>query len=61
MTDACKACAFYEDHTGNSHEVENAGLCHFNPPIAQPEADKRGLWPVVKADDWCGQFEAQTG
>ena len=60
MTDNCKVCAFYEDHIGNSHDVENAGLCRSNPPVSQPEADQRGLWPVVSADDWCGRFEAQA-
>ncbi|MCD4514316.1 hypothetical protein LQT97_24095 [Brucella pseudogrignonensis] len=54
---SCKACSFYEDHVANTEKVaENAGLCRFNPPVSQPEANARGLWPVVTANDWCGHF-----
>lgn len=59
-TAACASCAFFEDHAANSGKtLEGAGLCRFNPPVSQPEADSRGLWPVVKSDDWCGHFEAE--
>ncbi len=56
-TTACNACTFYEDHVANSAEVkEDAGLCRYNPPVTQPAPNARGLWPVVSAGDWCGQF-----
>lgn len=55
---ACSTCAFYEDHVANTKaDLPDAGLCRFNPPVSQPSADARGLWPVVKSDDWCGHFE----
>lgn len=55
----CSDCAFFEDHKSNtSSDLNDAGLCRFNPPVTQPSADSRGLWPVVKTDDWCGHFDA---
>lgn len=59
-SDNCKACAFFEDHKGNKAELSDGGLCHFNPPVARPEADARASWPVVSAEDWCSRFEAQA-
>lgn len=57
---ACKACAFYENHVANTEKVaSDAGLCRFNPPVTQPEANARGLWPVVASNDWCGHFAAE--
>ncbi|MFK0386917.1 MULTISPECIES: hypothetical protein [Rhizobium/Agrobacterium group] len=57
---SCNACAFYEDHTANSGKVSaDAGLCRFNPPVSQPQADSRGLWPVVSSKDWCGHFSTE--
>ncbi|WBU64218.1 hypothetical protein [Paracoccus aerodenitrificans] len=56
---SCADCAFFEDHKSNNKaDLSDAGLCRFNPPISQPSADARGLWPVVKNDDWCGHFDA---
>lgn len=60
-TAACKACSFYEDHIVNAGAAaEDAGLCRFNPPVSQPDANARGLWPVVSANDWCGQFDDES-
>lgn len=58
---SCNACSFYENHTANSGRIaDDAGLCRFNPPVSQPEADGRGLWPVVTANDWCGHFSTES-
>lgn len=57
----CSQCAFFEDHHANTAaKLDDAGLCRFNPPVTQPSADARGLWPVVKEDDWCGHFRADA-
>lgn len=59
-TTTCDSCIFFEEHVVNAAQnVDDAGLCRFNPPVTQPEPDARGLWPVVKSDDWCGQFTAE--
>ena len=58
---ACAKCAYFEDHATNTgNTAESAGLCRFNPPVSQPEADSRGLWPVVNSQDWCGHFEHEA-
>lgn len=58
---SCKACSFYEDHVVNAGAAPvDAGLCRFNPPVTQPAADARGFWPVVSANDWCGQFDGDA-
>ncbi|AYD04237.1 hypothetical protein [Neorhizobium sp. NCHU2750] len=58
---SCKSCSFYEDHVVNAGSAPaDAGLCRFNPPVSQPEVNSRGLWPVVSANDWCGQFEGDA-
>ncbi|WP_457588584.1 hypothetical protein [Ensifer canadensis] len=57
---SCDSCAFYEDHAANSATVAaEAGLCRYNPPVSQPDANARGLWPVVTANDWCGHFASE--
>jgi hypothetical protein len=54
-TSACKSCTFFDSSSNNGDaKVENGGLCRYNPPVSQPEASGRGLWPVVRSDDWCG-------
>lgn len=51
---ACKTCAFFEIKAA---ETDAKGECRFNPPTFLTEAEHKGMWPVVKSDDWCGQFE----
>ncbi|RDE10662.1 hypothetical protein [Pelagibacterium lacus] len=57
----CNSCVFFEDHVINAaaQTTADAGLCRINPPVTQPDPDARGLWPVVKSNDWCGQFTAE--
>lgn len=57
---SCRECTFFEDHVVNHGKTDDdAGLCRFSPPIAQPKPDAPGLWPVVSAEDWCGHFEKE--
>jgi hypothetical protein len=40
----CETCRFFDEHTGNGASAPNdAGLCRFNPPVSQPQADSKGL------------------
>jgi hypothetical protein len=58
----CNSCVFFDDHAANGEQAKaDAGLCRFNPPVSQPDANARGLWPVVTSDDWCGHFTAPHG
>ncbi|WP_371412546.1 hypothetical protein [Rhodovulum sp. BSW8] len=60
-TQACSMCAVFEDHGANAENMlEKVGPCRFNPPVSQPEAASRGLWPVVKSKDRCGHFETEV-
>ncbi|QRZ12952.1 hypothetical protein JWJ88_10215 [Paracoccus methylovorus] len=37
----------------------DAGLCRAKAPVSRKDADSRGFWPVVKPNDWCGEFASQ--
>ncbi len=58
---SCNSCVFFDDHLNNGSSDADNGLCRFNPPVSQPDANSRGLWPVVTAEDWCGHFTAPHG
>lgn len=57
---ACTKCRYFDDHASNGGSTgsatQDAGLCRFNPPVNQPDAERHGLWPVVSNKDWCGHF-----
>lgn len=57
MSNSCKLCLFFDLSVGKVKESENAGLCHFNPPVAFGSSDKWALWPSISANDWCNRFE----
>ena len=48
----CKDCNFY------SKESHGIIRCRRNAPIYR-EGDKSGAWPMVSANDWCGEFKAE--
>ena len=50
----CAECKFFE-----SESTADLGLCRYNPPISQPSAETRGVWPKVASSDWCGHFTAE--
>ncbi|MCG7391291.1 hypothetical protein MHY87_00005 [Microvirga sp. ACRRW] len=57
---ACASCRFYDDHKLNDAVAQNdRGLCRYNPPVNQPDAQGHGLWPVVDSKDWCGHFSPE--
>ena len=51
----CAKCKFFE-----SESAADLGLCRYNPPISQPSAQTRGVWPKVASSDWCGHFEPEA-
>lgn len=58
-TCACGNCQFFDTQSAASKQKEpDAGICRFNPPVAQPGANPRAAWPVVGKADWCGHFAA---
>lgn len=57
MTENCGNCAF-----GVKHYLHHGydTRCHRRSPIFKPEGDAYGrqtLWPIVKDDDFCGEWE----
>lgn len=51
--DSCQKCYFYRT-AGRASAARNAyGTCRVRSPLAG------GGWPVVNADDWCGEFSAE--
>lgn len=57
----CETCRFFDDHKVNGGSaMSDAGLCRFNPPVSQPDAQAHGLWPVVASQDWCGHFTPEA-
>ena len=49
----CKTCALYQTVHG-----ANNGECRRNPPQLGgfAHAVNIGIWPVVPADGWCGEW-----
>ena len=61
-TCACGNCQFMDiqSKAAAKQKKNGSGLCRYNPPIAQPEANAPALWPVVGMKDWCGHFAAKV-
>ena len=51
---ACNSCPHWKQATTAT------GECRRNPPSPVPLPERRmgAIWPITKADDWCGEFEA---
>lgn len=44
----CETCKFFSG---------DKGQCRRNPPNFKSPADRRGYWPLVLVDDWCGEYK----
>jgi hypothetical protein len=54
MADQCDNCRYYRLRTyGTDPDTKQVGECRYSDPQGQT-----GYWPQVKADDWCGKWEA---
>lgn len=50
----CETCQWFDPkHT------DKAGFCRRRTPRPE-EHTNRGIWPMVKHDDWCGKYEPST-
>ncbi len=61
----CMTCHFYDRKSVRAADARGLqwGLCrrdapHLNPVNAKAHAVE-GIWPTVRDDDWCGQWQAQ--
>ncbi len=57
-TPCCKTCKFWE-RIEDKHE-RKFGRCLRNPPQFVMSDALNGEWPVIKADQWCGEHAEHT-
>ena len=61
----CIECQFYDRKHSRQQEGRAAlwGQCRRQAPQLNPNNVKtyaiEGIWPVVRDDDWCGEWRAQ--
>lgn len=64
----CERCRFSDpryliiDRTGERDEdYEDVTHCHrFPPNVAAKDAEDCAEWPLVRLDDWCGEFQPKA-
>jgi hypothetical protein len=64
MKPTCDTCRFYDGSPGAKLAPcrRNAPRSHLVSADGDPEDTRvRGVWPIVSAEDWCGQFERRKG
>ena len=63
----CQNCQFYDRKNGRSTDGRTTmwGQCRRHSPMLSPQAAQsakayvvEGIWPVVRDDDWCGEWFA---
>jgi len=63
----CLNCQFYDRKSQRAADARGLqwGLCRRQAPLLNPVNQKshaiEGVWPTVRDDDWCGQWEAHRG
>jgi hypothetical protein len=62
----CVNCQFYDRRNGRSSDGRAAmwGQCRRHSPHLNPLSAKsylvEGVWPLIRDDDWCGEWRAAT-
>jgi hypothetical protein len=62
----CVNCQFYDRRNGRPTDGRAAmwGQCRRHSPHLNPLSAKsylvEGVWPLVRDDDWCGEWRAET-
>ena len=61
----CLTCHYYDRKSARAADARGLqwGLCRRDPPHLNSLNAKshtiEGVWPTVRDDDWCGQWQAQ--
>jgi len=61
----CLSCQFYDRKSARAADARGLqwGLCRRDAPQLNPSNSKshaiEGVWPTVRDDDWCGEWQAQ--
>jgi hypothetical protein len=64
--DKCLNCQFYDRRNGRPTDGRAAmwGQCRRHSPHLNPLSAKsylvEGVWPLIRDDDWCGEWKAST-
>jgi hypothetical protein len=62
----CVNCQFYDRRSGGPTDGRAAmwGQCRRHSPHLNPLSAKsylvEGVWPLIRDDDWCGEWRATT-
>lgn len=60
--DKCLNCQFYDRKIARSTDGRSTmwGQCRRHSPLLNPQTAKayvvEGVWPMVRDDDWCGEW-----
>lgn len=58
----CSDCDFYEPFYNENDEIQRTGQCRRYAPHPKEYAEGPGVktvvpsWPVLDAEEWCGEF-----
>jgi hypothetical protein len=57
----CQTCQYYDRKKTTAANSPSSGQCRRNAPLLSPINAKsyliEGVWPVVRDDDWCGEWK----
>jgi hypothetical protein len=62
----CVNCQFYDRRNARSTDARASmwGQCRRHPahlnPLSVKSHNVEGVWPLVRDDDWCGEWKAST-
>lgn len=60
----CSECQFFDDKADLLDDRDGEGYCRRHTPQVRQQAeghdvDRTGIWPIVAAWEWCGEFESK--
>ena len=58
----CQTCQYYDRKKTSTANSPSSGQCRRSAPQLSPVNQKsyliEGVWPLVRDDDWCGEWKA---
>jgi len=58
VSECCANCRFFASHMAEVNDAgEVTGECRRYPPV-MPPGERRAVFPIVGAGDWCGEHRA---
>jgi len=56
----CRYCRFFSPEPPRAGEKVKFGRCHRYAPGPCTDMSRHGYWPLVRIDDWCGEFRDKS-